>query len=274
MPYRNIVMCRSAVAGVVGALIMLAAPAASAQPRWGRPRTPQAGACFYRDADYRGDFFCVSAGDDVSVLPDGMNDQISSIKTFGRVEVTIFQNGRFRGRSDRFDSDVRNLRDRGWNDELSSMRVSRPFGGGGGFGGGDNRPGGGDNRQGGGDNRQSGGARPGDAERIVRRAYQDLLNREPDAAGLRLYRGRIIDDGWSEAQVRDALRESPEYRTANTMTRPKAEEIVRRAYRSVLNREPDPGSQPFVDKVLRDHWTEDDVARELRKSPEYRNKRQ
>jgi len=266
MPYQNTVRCRSAVAGVVGALVMLAAPAASAQPRWGRPRTPQAGACFYRDADYRGDFFCVSAGDDVPVLPDGMNDQISSIKTFGKIEVTIFQNGRFRGRSERFDSDVRNLRGTGWNDQLSSMRVSRPFGGGAGFGGGDNRPGGGDNRPG-------GGVRPGDAERIVRRAYQDLLNREPDPVGLRTYRSRIIDDGWSEAQVREALRDSPEYRAANSMTRAKAEEIVRRAYRSVLNRDPDPASQPWVDKVLRDHWTEDDVARELRKSAEYRNKR-
>jgi hypothetical protein len=261
MPYRNIVMCRSAVAGVVGVLVMLAAPAASAQPRWGRPRTPQAGACFYRDADFRGDFFCVSAGEDLSVLPDGMNDQISSIRTFGGIEVTVFQNGRYSGRSERFDSDVRNLRDRGWNDLLSSLRVSRSSGGGNGFG----------DRGG---NRPQNNARPGDADRIVRRAYQDLLNREPDMAGLRLYRSRMIDDGWSEAQVRDALRESPEYRTANTMTRPKAEEIVRRAYRSVLNREPDPGSQPFVDKVLRDHWTEDDVARELRKSPEYRNKRQ
>jgi hypothetical protein len=260
MPNRNIVMCRCAVAGVVGVLVMLAATAASAQPRWGRPRTPQAGACFYRDADFRGDFFCVAAGEDVSVLPDGMNDQISSIRTFGGVEVTVFQNGRYSGRSDRFESEVRNLRDRGWNDSLSSLRVSRPFGGRNGFGDG-------------GGNRQGNGARPGDADRIVRRAYQDLLNREPDMAGLRLYRSRIIDDGWSDAQVRDALRESPEYRTANSMTRPKAEEIVRRAYRSVLNREPDPGSQPFVDKVLRDHWTEDDVARELRKSPEYRNKR-
>ena len=260
MPIRNILMRRAAVTALVGVLVMLAAPA-SAQLRWGRPRTPQAGACFYRDADFRGDFFCVSAGEDVSVLPNGMNDEISSIRTFGGVEVTVFQNGRYSGRSDRFDADVRNLRDRGWNDALSSLRVSRPFG---------SRNGSGD-RNG---NRQGNGARPGDADRIVRRAYQDLLNREPDMAGLRLYRSRIIDDGWSEAQVREALRESPEFRTANTMTREKAEDIVRRAYRSILNRDPDPGSRPYVDKVLRDHWTEEDVARELRKSPEYRNRRQ
>jgi hypothetical protein len=138
------------------------------------------------------------------------------------------------------------------------MRVSRSSGSGNGPGDG-YRPG--------------GGVRPADAERIVRRAYQDLLNREPDNAGMRLYRSRVIDDGWSETQVRDAIRASPEFRTANMMTREKAEEIVRRAYRAVLNREPDRGSQPYVDKVLRDRWTEEDVARELRKSDEYRRKR-
>jgi hypothetical protein len=57
------------------------------------------------------------------------------------------------------------------------------------------------------------------------------------------------------------------------MTPARAQEIVRRAYRAVLEREPDPGAQGFVDKVMRDHWSQEDVERELRKSPEYRNKR-
>jgi TorA maturation chaperone TorD len=109
-----------------------------------------------------------------------------------------------------------------------------------------------------------------DADRIVRRAYQDILDREPDEAGLRQYRSRIIDDGWSEAQVREALRKSPEYRQKNTMTRQKAQEIVRRAYLAVLKREPDAGSRGYVDRVLREKWTQSDVERELRRSPEYR----
>jgi TorA maturation chaperone TorD len=109
-----------------------------------------------------------------------------------------------------------------------------------------------------------------DADRIVRRAYQDILDREPDEAGLRQYRSRIIDDGWSEAQVRDALRKSPEYRQKSTMTRQKAQDIVRRAYLSVLKREPDAASRGYVDRILRDKWTQSDVERELRKSPEYR----
>ena len=74
----------------------------------------------------------------------------------------------------------------------------------------------------------------------MRRAYQDILHREPDEAGLRLYRSRVIDEGWTEQQVRDALRTSPESRD---MTRERAAEIGRRAYLSVLDREPDAGAQ-------------------------------
>ena len=105
---------------------------------------------------------------------------------------------------------------------------------------------------------------------MVRSAYQDVLHREPDEAGLRLYRNRIVNDGWSEQQVREALRSSPENRV---VTRERATDIVRRAYRSVLNREPDAGAQGYIDKVMRDGWSEEDVARELRRSPEYRERR-
>ena len=221
--------------------------------RFGRPAQPRSGACFYRDADFRGDYFCVRPGDAIDELPNDLNDQISSIRMLGGgVEVTIFQNREFKGKSKRFDENVRNLRDEGWNDKLSSLRVQ----------GGD-RSRRDQDRDFGHDNRS--------AERIVRRAYQDILNREPDEAGLRLYRSRIIDDHWTEEQVRETLRRSPEYRTKATMTRERATEIVRRAYLSVLHREPDAASQGYVDRVLRDKWTEEDVARELRKSPEFRN---
>jgi hypothetical protein len=245
---------RSAVAWIVGALAVIGAPVVGAQS-WGRPDSPRAGACFYRDANFRGDYFCVNAGRDYSSLSSDMNNQISSIRLFGGAEVTIFQDTRFNGRSRDFRGDVRNLKDDGWNDRLSSLRVRGGYnGGGGGYGHG------------------SGGYSSADADRIVRRAYEDILDRQPDTAGLRLYRSRMIDDGWSEKDVREALRKSPEYRQQNTMTRQKAEEIVRQAYRSELQREPDAGSRTYVDKVMRDHWTEQDVARELRKSPEYRSK--
>jgi TorA maturation chaperone TorD len=112
------------------------------------------------------------------------------------------------------------------------------------------------------------------ADRIVKRAYQDVLGRDPDYNGLVQYRNRITDDGWDEHDVREALMKSPEYRQKNAMTREKAEEIVRRAYRSVLEREADAaGMQGYVQRVLKDHWSEADVARALRNSDEYRNKR-
>ena len=57
------------------------------------------------------------------------------------------------------------------------------------------------------------------------------------------------------------------------ITREQAEEIVRRAYQSVLGRDPDPGARGWVDRVMRDRWSQSDVERELRKSAEYRNRR-
>ncbi len=72
--------------------------------------------------------------------------------------------------------------------------------------------------------------------------------------------------------MRDSLRSSQEYREKTSMTYPKAQDVVRRAYLAVLKREPDAGSKGFVDKVMRDHWSQQDVERELRKSPEYRNR--
>jgi len=40
----------------------------------------------------------------------------------------------------------------------------------------------------------------------------------------------------------------------------------------VLRREPDSGASGYVNKVYREHWTQQDVERELRKSPEYRKR--
>jgi predicted transcriptional regulator len=111
-----------------------------------------------------------------------------------------------------------------------------------------------------------------DADKLIRRAYEDVLGREPDAKGLASYREKVLDQGWDERDVRKALRESPEYRKTSQMTRPKAQEIVRKAYEDVLGREPDASSAGYVDRVLKDHWTQADVEAELRKSDEYRSR--
>ncbi len=90
-------------------------------PVWGRGALPRAGACFYRDARFRGPYFCVARGDTYASLPRGFNDSISSIRLFGS-GVRIYQDQDFRGRSTEIRSDVRDLRG-SWRDSISSIRV-------------------------------------------------------------------------------------------------------------------------------------------------------
>jgi hypothetical protein len=236
-------------------LALLAAASTASAQRWGRGATPDAGVCFYQDASFRGDYFCARSGESIRSMPNGMNDRISSIRVFGNAEVTVFKDVDFRGGSQRFDSNIRSLVNEGWNDRISSIRVQAA--GSGRFG----------------DRRSEGDRRREDPDVLVRRAYQDILQRDPDPAGLRIYRSHVIDDGWTEEQVRSALRSSPEFRELTTMTPAKAREVVRRAYLAVLQREPDAGAQGYINHVLRDKWSQQDVEQELRKSPEYRNKR-
>jgi hypothetical protein len=184
-------------------------------------------------------------------MPSGANDRISSIRIFGRADVRVYRDTRFRGESLRLRSNVADLEDEGFDDAISSIRTEgRSFGGG------------------------SNGGRSGsqNPELIVQRAYQDILERDPDPAGLRIYRSHIIDEGWTEQDVRADLRKSQEYRERTTMTRSKAEEIVRQAYMTVLKREPDAGSQGYVDAIFRKKMSREELERELRNSPEYRNR--
>jgi hypothetical protein len=112
-----------------------------------------------------------------------------------------------------------------------------------------------------------------DYDRIIWRAYRDILQQDPDSEALHYYRSRMRDYGWTEKEVREDLWKSHEYgRHGTHMTRREAERIVRRAYLEVLGREPDPGSRGWVEKVLKDHWTKEDVVRALRNSEEYRQR--
>jgi hypothetical protein len=224
---------------IAGAVLV---PAVHAQ-HWGHESFPREGVCFFKDPNFKGEYFCAGVGDSMGRVPDDMNDRISSIRVFGRSEVTVFRDQRFGGNSARFRGNINDLKGEGWDDRISSFRVLPS---------------------------QSGGGE--DPDRIIRRAYQDVLHREPDEGGYRQYRSRIQKDGWTEEDVRNSLRSSPEYRELSTMTPAKAKDIVRRAYLSVLKREPDPGADGFVNRVLNEHWSQEDVERELRRSPEYRNR--
>jgi hypothetical protein len=203
---------------VVGAFILLIPAAASAQLRWGRPTVPSDGACFYRDAGFRGDYFCVRAGEDLPYIPGGLNDEISSIRTFGRARVVVFRDKRFSGRSELFAQDVYNLRNAGWNDRLSSLRVDS-WRGGRGYGYGD-----------------------GDGRGYTNGRGYGYGNANGYGSGYGNDRREVV----------------------------RAEEVVRRAYLEVLRREPDAASRAYVDRVMRDNWSQNDVERELRRSSEYR----
>jgi len=122
--------------------------------------------------------------------------------------------------------------------------------------------------------------RTASADRIIRRAYMDVLRREPDAEGLQTYRREIIENGWEYHDLRQVLARSEE-RRANRGTlqggvrggvrEGDAAEMVRRAYRSVLNREADDvGLRDYTAKVVNEGWTEARVIRALRESDEYR----
>jgi hypothetical protein len=133
----------------------------------------------------------------------------------------------------------------------------------------------------------SGAFRVNSADRIIRRAYQDILGREPDPSGLETYRRNIVERGWDEQDVRQALRRSDERRTVRAgqvgrsqvlrsqvvVSDATASDIVRRAYLSVLNREPDEtGMRDYKARILRDGWSEQQVIDALRNSDEYRSK--
>jgi hypothetical protein len=116
---RNVLICAITLCSLVHA------ERASAQPRWGRERVPQAGACFYENTGFRGRYFCVRPGDRLESLPRGMGDEISSMRLVGAAEVTVFRDAGWRGRSARFIGDVRDLKREGWNDQISSVDVGR-----------------------------------------------------------------------------------------------------------------------------------------------------
>jgi TorA maturation chaperone TorD len=124
---------------------------------------------------------------------------------------------------------------------------------------------------------QSGAARTASADRIIRRAYQDILGREPDPSGLETYRRNIVERGWDEQDVRTALRRSSErrevVRARRSISDAEATDMVRRAYLSVLNREPDAnGMRDYKARILNDRWTEQQLVDALRNSDEYRSK--
>lgn len=113
---------------VLVAIALISATHVCAQDRDDRDR--RSGACFYKEAEFQGERFCMEAGDRVTRVPEGFNDRISSVRIFGRSEITVYENVDFGGRSLRLRDDVANLKSyevspgHTWNDRISSIQVA------------------------------------------------------------------------------------------------------------------------------------------------------
>jgi hypothetical protein len=208
----------------------------------------------YEHANFRGDSLVIYPGDEIRNLGSGrfeggkrINDQISSIRFEGGAELYVFEHANFGGHVMRVTESIRNLADRPtpegritWNDHISSLRVDRAP--------------------------RRGGDRPVNPDAVVRRAYEDLFGRAPDTEGLRYHRGLVIDQGWTEAMLRDHLKRSEEYRG------PGIDRIINRAYEDLFRRPPDPsGLRTYRRLLLEEEWTEQQLRDHLRRSDEYRN---
>jgi hypothetical protein len=243
------------------ALLLAALPAlACAQRDYREPRVT-----FYEKADFKGDSLALEPGMFIENL-DGTsfgggrrsNDRISSIRIEGDLEVLVYENSHRRGHVLRLTESVRNLDHRplpdglgNWNDRISCIEVRAAR----------------DSDRGPGRGRDRDRPRGEDPDIIIRRAFQDVLNREPDPEGLRHYRGLVIDQGWTERMVRDHMRKGDEYRG------PVVDKIIKRAYNDILGRDPDPsGLQTYRRALIDRGWTEAQLRDALRGSAEYKNR--
>jgi hypothetical protein len=235
----------------------MAAPVlASAQDARDRDRPPgQPRVILYEQADFRGGAIELGPNGFLENLARvsfdngrNANDRISSIRIEGGAEALLYVDAGYRGEVLRVTRSIRNLDElempdgrHSWNDRISSVRVGYSQGGWYAF--------------------------RIDPDRVIRRAYQDILLRDPDDSGFRNFRTRIIEQGWTETMVRDALRRSEEYRG------PVVNKLIERAYLDLLGRRPDAnGLDHYRNQIIDKGMSEEDMRNDLRRSAEYRNR--
>jgi hypothetical protein len=212
---------------------LLASPAPAAQ-RWDTGPVPNAGACFYQYPNYQGRYFCARAGEELPAIPNGLDNGISSIRLFGGGRVIVYSYRQFDGAERWIDYNVPDLRYDGWYDRVGSARLSWE-------------------------------------PRYANRDNRDYDGRARGTGGQ--YEGR--PGSRDERGDNSGYRGDPSYRgdrNDGAITREQAQAVVRSAYRNVLGREPDPASAGYVDRVLNDHLSQQQLEGELRNSPEYKSK--
>jgi hypothetical protein len=109
-----------------------------------------------------------------------------------------------------------------------------------------------------------------DVDAIVTRAHEDILGRRPDAASMRSQRTRMTQQGWTERDVREDLRQSAEYQS-NAARIASADRIITRVFQDVLKRDPKPaGLVTYRRAIIEDGWDEQDLRKEVQNSDEAR----
>lgn len=112
----------------VAALTLLTTTFASGQFSSTHPRS---GACFFTDYNYRGESFCVEAGQNANSIPSSFNDRIRSIRVYGGTQVQYFNDSNFNGASGATSRDIGDLRrlampdnrNKNWSGRISSLRI-------------------------------------------------------------------------------------------------------------------------------------------------------
>ncbi len=219
------------------------------------PPPPSTYVVFFSEPNYRGDSFTVEAGAGIENLSrlDGSrgswNDRISSFRIEGVATVEAFTDANFRGERLETASSLGDLvaeRRRApgsnWDHAISSLRVVPTRG-------------------------QVFNPEPHfdarTAENVVRRVYRDTLFRDPDAEGLQHYRDKLMHEGWTEDMLRSDIRRSGEFHAINP------DEVITRAYREVLHRDPDPEGLKHYHQLLTERgWTEPQLRADLLRSSE------
>ncbi|HWA11140.1 MAG TPA: DUF4214 domain-containing protein [Opitutaceae bacterium] len=220
------------------------------------PPPPGPRVVFFSEPNFHGESFVVAAGagvDNLADLPRGRGSwdrAISSFRVEGVATVVAYADSRFRGDHLEVSGSVPDLvtQPRGrdprinWNRAISSLRVVPAR----------ERPGG-----------PEGAYDARTAENVVRQAYREILGREPDPDGLRSYRDKLMHEGWTAEMLRAHLKTSGEAKAINP------DDVITRAYREILKREPDPdGLQHYRQLITRDGWTEPQVRADLLRSAE------
>jgi hypothetical protein len=219
------------------------------------PPPPSTFVVFFSEPNYRGESFMVEAGAGVENLArlegqrGSWNNRISSFRIEGVATVVAFTDANFRGERLETASSLgdlvaerRSAPGANWDHAISSLRVvpvrGRVF-----------------------DDEPHFDART--AENVVRRVYRDTLFRDPDADGLRHYRDKLMNEGWTEDMLRSNIRQSGEFHAINP------DEVIARAYREVLHRDPDPEGLRHYHQLLTERgWTEPQLRADLLRSSE------